>query len=150
MEDNNRAYCNDCDTWQWTTAPRHSSHGLLDPLELPCHPWTAESNHIFTDTPSSAGYTNIFGIVNWFSKMAHFLPLPIKDSPSEAIVQRNKDCSYHGSLEDGLSNRNGMFTGQYVIHLYKYLGISWSISTALHQPTDGQNKIIHLVTVAYV
>jgi len=84
MEDDVRQYCNECDNCQRTKAPQHAKHGLLHPLELPSKPWTHISTDFITDLPESSGYTKILVVVDRFTKMAHFIPLSKKDSPTVA------------------------------------------------------------------
>jgi len=80
MERDVRKYCSECDNCQRTKAPRHIKYGLLHPLKLACTPWT----HISTDLSESEGATIILVVVDRFTKMAHFIPIKKKDSPTVA------------------------------------------------------------------
>jgi len=150
MEDDVRQYCNECDNCQRTKAPRHAKHGLLHPLELPSKPWTHISTDFITDLPESLGYTKILVVVDRFTKMAHFIPLSTKDSPTVAKAYLENVWKYHGFPEDVVSDRDGTFTGQYFTDLYNYLGVKRSMSTAFHPQTDGQTERINQVIEAYL
>jgi hypothetical protein len=99
-------YCNECANCQRMKAPRHAKHGLLHPLELPCKPWTHISTDFITDLPESSGYTKILVVVDRFTKMAHFMPLARKDSPSVVRAYLDNVWKYHGFPEDVVSDRN--------------------------------------------
>src|SRR5690606_28404660 len=63
-----------------TDSPPLSSHkrfGLLKPLEVPFAPWTSISMDFITGLKESSGFTQIWVIVDRFSKMSHFIPLPM-------------------------------------------------------------------------
>jgi len=150
MEDDVRQYCNKCDNCQRTKSPRHAKHGLLHPLELLSKPWTHISTDFITDLPESSGYTKILVVVDRFTKMAHFIPLSRKDSPTVAKAYLENVWKYHGFPEDVVSDRDGTFTGQYFTDLYNYLGITRSMRTTFHPQTDGQTEGINQVIEAYL
>jgi hypothetical protein len=123
MEGEVRTYCNECDNCQRTKAPRHAKHGLVHPLELPSKPWTHISTDFITDLPESSGYSKILVVVDRFTKMAHFIPLRKKDSPTVGKAYLENVWKYHGFPEDVVSDRDGTFTAQYFTDLYNYLRI---------------------------
>jgi len=84
MERDIRKYCNEYDLCQRTKAPRHAKHSLLHLLELACIPWTHMITDFITDLPESEGATIILVVVDRFTKMAHFIPIRKKDSPTVA------------------------------------------------------------------
>jgi hypothetical protein len=53
----------------------HAPFGLLQPLDLPFSPWKAISMDFITELPTSNGCTQIWVIVDTFTKQAHFIPL---------------------------------------------------------------------------
>ena len=145
MERDVRKYCSECDNCQRTKAPRHAKHGLLHPLELACKPWTHMSTDFITDLPESEGATMILVVVDRFTKMAHFIPLRKKDSPTVARAYLENVWKYHGFPEDVVSDRDSTFTGSFFTDLYNFLGIKRSMSTAYHPQTDGQTEHINQV-----
>jgi len=150
MERNVRKYCSECDICQRTKAPRHVKYGLLHPLELACKPWTHISTDYITDLPESEGATIILVVVDRFTKMAHFVPIKKKDSPTVARAYLENVWKYHGFPEDVVSDRNTTFTGSFFTDLYNYLGIKRSMSTAYHPQTDGQTERINQVIESYL
>ena len=150
MERDVRKYCSECDNCQRTKAPTHAKHGLLHPLELACKPWTHISTDFITDIPESEGATIILLVVDRFRKMAHFIPLKKKDSPTVARAYLENVWKYHGFPEDVVSDRDSTLTGSFFTDLYNYLGIKRSMSTAYHPQTDGQTERINQVIEAYL
>jgi len=150
MERDVRKYCSECDNCQRTKAPTHAKHGLLHPLELACNPWTHISTDFITDIPESEGATIILLVVDRFRKMAHFIPLKKKDSPTVARAYLENVWKYHGFPEDVVSDRDSTLTGSFFTDLYNYLGIKRSMSTAYHPQTDGQTERINQVIEAYL
>jgi hypothetical protein len=65
--------CADC---QINKAACHQPYGLLSPLELSYAPWQSIAMNFITDLPLSDRYDQLWVIVNRFTKMGHFLPLP--------------------------------------------------------------------------
>jgi len=150
MERDVRKYCNECDNCQRTKASRHAKHGLLHPLELACKPWTHISTDLITDLPESEGATMILVVVDRFTKMAHFIPIKKKDSPSVARAYWENIWKYHGFPEDVVSDRDTTFTGSFFMDLYNHLGTKRSMSTAYHPQTDGQTERINQVIESYL
>jgi len=150
METEIRKYCSECDNCQRTKSPRHAKHGLLHPLEMACKPWTHISTDFITDLPESEGATMILVVVDRFTKMAHFIPIKKKDSPTVARAYLENVWKYHGFPEDVVSDRDGTFTGQYFTDLYDYLGIKKSMSTGFHPESDGQTERINQVIESYL
>lgn len=150
MEDEIRKFCNEWDNCQRTKAPRHAKHGLLHPLELPSKPWTHISTDFITDLPKSGGKSNILVVVDRFTKMAHFIPIDKRDSPTVAKAYLEQVWKCHGFPEYVVSDRDGTFTGQYFTDLYNFLGIMRFMRTAFHPQTDGQTERINQVIEAYL
>ena len=142
MERDIRKYCSECDNCQRTKAPRHAKHGLLHPLELACKPWTHISTDFITDLPESEGATIILVVVDRFTKMAHFIPIKNKDSPTVARAYLENVQKYHGFPDDVESDRDSTFTGSFFMDLYNYSGNKRSMSMAYHAQTDGQTERI--------
>jgi len=88
----------------------------------------------------------ILVVVDRFTKMAHFVPIKNKDSPSVSRAYLENVWKYHGFPEDVVSDRDMTFTGSFFTDLYNYLGITKrSMSTAYQPQTDGQIECINHV-----
>ena len=88
------------------------------------------------DLPESEGSTMIFFVVDHFTKMAHFIPVGKKVSPTIARAYLEKVWKYHGFPEDVVSDRDRTFTGKFCTDLYDYLGIKQSMRTAYDPQSD--------------
>jgi IS30 family transposase len=150
MERDIRKYCSECDICQRMKAPRHAMHSLLHPLELACKPWTHINSDFITDLPESEGATIILVVVDRLTKMAHFVPIKKKDSPTVAQAYLQNVWKYHGFPEYVVSDRDTTFTGSFFTDLYNYLEIKRSMSTAYHPQTDGQTERINQVIESYL
>jgi len=150
MEDNIRKYCNACDICQRTKAPNHAKHGLLHRLELACKPWTHVSTDFKTDLLETAGYKNVLVVVDWFTKMAHFIPIFKREAIEVAHACLNNVWKCDSIPQDVVSDRDAAFTGQYIANLYNYLGIKRSMSTGYHPQTDRQIERMNQVIEAYM
>ena len=111
MERDVRKYCSECDNCQRTKAPRHAKHGLLHPLELACEQLTHISTDFITDLPESEGAKMILVVVDRFTKMAHFIPIKKKDTPTVARAYLETVWKYDGFPENVVSDRDSTFTG---------------------------------------
>ena len=76
MDQDMEEYVRSCDSCQRNKTARHKKYGELLPLEVPYLPWTSISMNFKVGLPESDGNTKIWVIVDPFSKMAHFIPLP--------------------------------------------------------------------------
>ena len=92
----------------------------------------------------------ILVVVDQFSKMAHFIPIKQKDSPTVARSYLDNVWKYHGFPEDVVSDRDSMFTGSFFTDLYNCLGIQRTMSTAYDLQTDGQTEKIYQVIESYL
>jgi len=117
---------------------------------MACKPWMHISTDFITDLPELEGATMILVVVDRFTKMAHFVPIKKKDSPTVAQADLENIWKYHGFPEDVVSDRDGTFTGQYSMDLYDNLGIKRSMSTAYHPQSDGQTEGINQVIESYL
>jgi transposase InsO family protein len=94
--------------------------------------------------------TIILVVVDRFTKMAHFVSMKKKDSPTVARAYLENVWKYHGFPEDVVSDRDTTFTGSFFTDMYDYLGIMRSMSTAYHPQTDGQTEPINQVIESYL
>ena len=115
MYEDIKDYVRSCDNCQRNKAPRHGRYGLLHLLELPYVPWQSISMDFITDLPSSNGYTQIWVIIDRFSKMAHFVPLKDDEKQSKDLAKlfvRNI-WKHHGLPSDIVSARDQLFLSEF-------------------------------------
>uniref|UniRef100_A0A8D0CYT6 Gypsy retrotransposon integrase-like protein 1 n=1 Tax=Sander lucioperca TaxID=283035 RepID=A0A8D0CYT6_SANLU len=88
--------------------------GLLHPLPVPSRPWSDISLDFVTGLPLSEGNTTILTIVDRFSKMVHFVPLPKLPSAKElAEVMLSNVFKLHGLPRDVVSDRGPQFISRF-------------------------------------
>ncbi|KAI3365248.1 hypothetical protein L3Q82_010331, partial [Scortum barcoo] len=91
-------------------ASRQARMGLLQRLPVPQRPWSHLTLDFITGLPLSKGNTTVLTVVDRFSKMAHFIPLPKLPSAKEtAQVMINHVFRIHGLPTDIVSDRGPQF-----------------------------------------
>lgn len=84
-------------------ARRKTSHrppsGLQGPLPIPHRPWSHMAVDFVTGLPPSEGNAVILTIVDRFSKMVHFVPLPKLPTAFETAItwHSNRHCLGQGT-----------------------------------------------------
>src|SRR5437588_5849652 len=150
-----KRYVNNCVTCQRTKLLRHAPDGLLQPNEAPSTPWKSISMDFITDLPASGGHDAILVVVDWLTKMSHFIPCR-KDINAKqfAIVFLKEIFRLHGLPRDIITDRGSIFTSDMWEEITNKLNIDRRLSTAYHPQTDGQtertNGILEQYLRAYV
>jgi len=76
-----------CPESQKNKAARHRPYGLSSPLELPYAPWQSIAMDFITELPVSEKCDQLWVVIDRFTKMAHFIPLP-QDGKTTADLAR--------------------------------------------------------------
>lgn len=141
-----------CPICQAVKAPRHGRYGLLHPLELPYAPWQSISMDFIVELPLSEGHSQIWVIVDRFTKMAHFIPLldNQKTAKTLAKVFVKEIWRLHGLPLDIVSDRDRRFTGDLWTEACNILGIRQRMSTAFQPETDGQTERVNSTIEHYI
>ena len=141
--------CPDC---QRDKSWRHRRYELLSPLELPYAPWQSIAMDFITDLPRSNNCTELWVVVDRFSKMAHFIPLEQdkKNAEDLARIFAREVCRLHGLPRDIVSDRDSRFTSHTWKDFLSVTGIRPRMSTAFHPQTDGQTERVNQVLEAYL
>jgi len=94
-----------------------------------------------TKLPLAQGYDSILVVVDWFTKMAHFVPTTEK-TMAEGLARLFWDNVWqlHGLPESIISDRGPQFTAGLMRELSKMLGIKTKLSTAFHLQTDEKTE----------
>ncbi|KAG1935767.1 retrotransposable element [Pimephales promelas] len=113
--------------------------GLLQPLPVPSRPWSHIALDFITTLPPSQGNTVVLTVVDWFSKAAHFIPLPKLPSTKETAL-RVVDHVFrlHGLPMDVVSDRSPQFVSKFWQEFCKLLGATVSLSSGFHPQSNGQ------------
>src|SRR2546429_6475915 len=111
---------------------------------MPYAPWTSIFMDFITELPESAGFTQIWVVVDRFTKMAHFIPLA-GDTTAEGLARKFlwNIWKLHGLPKSIISDRDAKFTAHFWSSLTAALGIDRKLSTAGHPQTDGQTERVN-------
>ena len=151
MEEDVKDYVRTCDTCQRDKPSRHRRYGELEPLEVPYRPWSSISMDWIIELPESNGYTQIWVIVDRFTKMAHLVPLPTNTSAKDlAKIFVKEVWKNHGLLTDIVSDRDTKVTSHFWQALMDLLGIQTKLSTAFDPETDGQTERVNQTIEQYL
>jgi len=141
-----------CPECQQNKASRHPPYGLSSPLELPYAPWQSIAMDFITELPISEECEHLWVIIDRFTKMAHFLPLRMKEKTATdlAIIFAREVWKYHGLPTDILSDRDSRFTSETWKEFLRLSGIRSRMSTAFHPQTDGQRECLSQMIEVYL
>ncbi|KAI2644989.1 Transposon Tf2-9 polyprotein [Labeo rohita] len=123
--------------------------GLLQPLSVPSRPWSHIVLDFVTALPPSQGNTVVLTMVDWFSKAAHFIPLPKLPSAKEtAVTVVNHVFHIHSLPTDVVSDRGPQFISKFWREFCKLLGASVNLSFGFHPQSNCQTdqdleKLVH-------
>jgi IS30 family transposase len=125
--------------------------GLLQPLAIPSQRWEEVSMDFITGLPKSEGKNVIMVVVDRLTKYVIFcfLSHPFKASTVAAafmdIVQK-----LHGTPQIIVSDRDPIFTRNFWIELFSYLGTQLAHSSSYHPQTDGKTEIVNKCLEGYL
>lgn len=141
LEEDTREFVNACPVCNQHKPSHQAPAGLLQPLPVPHRPWSHISSDFVTGLPPSKGNTCILTVVDRFSKMAHFVPLPKVPSAKETaeLVLRHV-FRLHGLPTDVVSDRGPQFTSVFWREFCSLLGATVSLSSGFHPQSNGQTE----------
>ena len=144
-------FIRNCDTCQRSKPARHSPYGFLKPLSVPQSRWESISLDFVTGLPSSLDFDSVLVVVDRLSKMAHFVPCTSSlDALSFATLFRDNIFKLHGLPKDITSDRDSLFTSDFIKALAQALHVSQHLSTAFHPQTDGQTERVNAILEQYL
>jgi len=105
-----------------------------------------------TELPLSENCDQLWVVIDRFTKMAHFLPLPKekKTAADLAVTFAREIWKYHGLPTDIVSDRDSRFTSEVWKEFLWLSGIQPQMSTAFHPQTDGQTERLNQTIEAYL
>src|SRR5437588_7178951 len=126
-------YVRSCDSCQWNKVTPYKKYGLIDPLDIPKCLWEDISMDFIVGLPESGGQTEIWVIVDRFSKMAHFMPLST-DTPIKEIANifLREVWPLHGLPRSIVSDRDSHFQSHFKLALMDALTEDVRLSTAFY------------------
>ena len=136
-----KRYVEGCDACQRNKNCTEQPAGKLMPNSIPERAWSHISADFITKLPLAQGYDSILVVVDWFTKMAHFVPTTEKTT-AEGLARLFRDNVWrlHGLPESIISDRGPQFAAGLMRELNEMLGIKTKLSTAFHPQTDGQTE----------
>lgn len=130
-----------CPTCSQNKTISRSPAGLLQPLPVPKRPWSHISMDFVTGLPPSEGNTVILTVVDRFSKMAHFIPLPrLPTAKKTAQVVMEQVFRIHGLPRDVVSDRGPQFASSFWKEFCRLLGATASLTSGYHPQSNGQSE----------
>ena len=136
-----KRYVEGCNICQRNKSHTEQPAGKLMPNSIPDKAWTHISADFITKLPLAQGYDSILVVVDWFTKMVHFVPTTEKTTAEElARLFRDNVWRLHGLPESIISGRGPQFAIGLMRELNEMLGIKTKLSTAFHPQTDGQTE----------
>jgi len=111
---------------------------------IPERPWTHISADFITKLPLAQGYDSILVVVDWLTKMVHFIPTTEK-TLAEGLARLFRDNMWklHGLSESIISDRGPQFAAGLMRELNEMLGIKSKLLTTFHPQTDGQTERVN-------
>ena len=114
------------------------------PNSIPEKPWMHISADFITKLPLAQGYNSILVVVDWLTKMVHFIPTTEKTlAEGLARLFRDNVWKLHGLLESIISDRGPQFAAGLIRELNGILGIASKLLTVFHPQTNGQTERVN-------
>jgi len=114
------------------------------PNSIPEKPWTHIPADFITKLPLAQGYDSILVVVDWLTKMVHFVPTTEKMLAEDlARLFRDNVWKLHGLLESIISDRGPQFVVGLMEELNEMLGIKGKLSIVFHPQTDRQMERVN-------
>ena len=103
-------------------------------------------------SPRSNGCTELWVVIDRFSKMAHFIPLEEDKKTAEdlAWIFAREIWRLHGLPRNIVSDHDSKFTSNTWKDFLAVTGICPRLSTAFHPQTDGQTERVNQVIEVYL
>ena len=139
LEADVREFVAACEVCARSKASHRPPAGLLRPLPIPGRLWSHVALDFVTGLPTSQGNTAILTMVDRFSKMVHFAPLPkLPSAAKTADLLVSQVVRLHGIPQDIVSDRGPQFTSRVWQAFCRGIGATVSLSSGYHPQTNGQ------------
>ena len=114
---------------------------------MPLGPLHSISMEFITSLPESQGYNSILVMVDWYSKLAHMVPMVGTATALEtAKVFLSAWCKHHWLPKLIVSDQDLKFTSAFL----RKVGTKLTFSTSFHPRMDGQTERVNAVLSQYL
>ena len=139
-----KQYVEGYDTCQRNKNCTEQPVGKLMPNSIPEKPWVHISADFITKLPLAQGYDSILVVVDWLTKMAHFIPTTEK-TLAEGLARLFRDNMWklHRLPESIILDRGPQFVAGLMRELNRILGIESKLLMVFHPQTDGQTERVN-------
>jgi len=104
-----------------------------------------------THLPKSEGYDTILVVVDWLTKMSHFIPCSQDlEARQFANLSMKEIVRLHGLPHDIITDRGTLFTSDLWKETTGKLGIEPRLSTPFHLQTDGETERTNAILEQYL
>ena len=134
-------YVEGCNACQCNKNCTEQLAGKLMPNSIPDKAWTYILVDFITKLPLVQGYDSILVMVDWFTKIAHFVPTTEKTmAKGLARLFRDNVWQLHELSESIILDRGPQFATGLMRESNGLLEIETRLLTAFHPQTDGQTE----------
>ena len=115
---------------------------LLQPMKIPEWKWEEVGMDFIVRLPrTQSGYDSILVIVDWLTKVAHFIPIKTTYTGAKlAELYMQQIVCLHGVPKKIVSDRGTQFTSHFWKKLHESMDTKLNFSSAYHPQTDGQTE----------
>ena len=134
----------ECLVFQQNNVEIIKTPGLLQHLSIPSQLWEEISMDSIIGLPKSKGKSVIMVVVDRLTKYAHFCALshPFKASTIATAFMETIQ-KLHGNPKIIVSDRDPIFTGNFLTKLFSCLGTQLAHSSTYHPQSDVQTMIVN-------
>lgn len=130
-------YVNNCHVCATTKPSRQLLPGLLQPLPIPCWPWSYIALDFVTDLPVSQGNTTILTASSqWLFNSTILTQAPNGFEIAEHLFQYV--FQFYGLPEDIVSDRGPQFKSRLWSAFFRQLSVNVSLTSGYHPQSNGQ------------
>jgi len=137
-----KQYVEGCNACQQNKNCIEQPASKLMPNSILEKPWMHILADFITKLPLAQGYDSILVVVDWLTKMVHFIPTTEKMS-AEGLARLFRDNVWklHGLPESIILDKGPQFAAGLMKELNEMLGIKSKLSMAFHPQTDRQRGL---------